>query len=53
VADKFEETLHPYGGAKRSMIRVVAHGDLSDGRTFYYVATEANGVLQHIEIRFR
>jgi hypothetical protein len=53
VATRFEETLHPSGGANRSMLRLVASGDLPDGRTFSYIAIEANGVLQHVAIEFR
>jgi hypothetical protein len=52
-ASAFEETLHPVGGANRSMIRIVASGRVPDGRKFRYVAVEANGVMQHVSIEFR
>jgi hypothetical protein len=53
VATKFDETLHPSGSANQSMLRLVAHGTLADGRTFDYVAVEAAGVLQHVGIEFK
>jgi hypothetical protein len=53
VASKFQETLHPAGGANRSMIRIVASGQVPDGRTFHYVAVEANGVMRHVAIEFK
>ena len=53
VATGFEETLHPLEGAKRSMLQIVASGDLPDGRTFRVVAVEASAELRHVWIEFR
>lgn len=52
VATSFEETLHPVGG-QGTTLRLVAHGSLPDGRTFRYVAIEANGVVRHVGIEFK
>ena len=52
AATLFEETLHPLGG-RGTMLRLVAHGSLTDGRTFHYVAIEANGLVQHVGIDFK
>ena len=38
VATLFEETLHPFPAAKQHQLRLVAHGVLSDGRSFQYHA---------------
>lgn len=53
IATDFEETLHPLGGARQSMLQIVASGDLPDGRTFRFVAVEAAGDLRHVWIDFR
>jgi hypothetical protein len=53
VATDFEETLHPLEAAQRSMIQIVASGDLPDGRTFHFVAVEASAELRHVSIEFR
>jgi len=51
-ATYFEETLHPLGIARQSMLEIVASGLLPDGRTFHLSATEAGGALQVVLIRF-
>jgi len=38
VATLFEETLHPVPAVKQHQLRLVAHGVLSDGRSFQYHA---------------
>jgi hypothetical protein len=53
VATDFEETLHPLEAARRSMLLIVASGDLPDGRTFRFVAVEASAELRHVSIEFR
>jgi hypothetical protein len=53
VATFYEETLHPMGIAKQSVLSIVASGDLPDGRTFHFVAVEAAGVIRHVSIAFR
>lgn len=53
VATHFEETLHPSGGARQSMLALVAHGALPDGREFQYVGIEAAGKLRHVSIEFK
>lgn len=53
VATDFEETLHPLEGARRTMLQIVASGDLPDGRTFRFAAVEAGGDLRHVWIDFR
>lgn len=53
VATDYEETLHPLGVARQSMLEIVASGDLPDGRTFHLVAVEAAGELRVVRIEFR
>jgi hypothetical protein len=53
VATRFEETLHPLGGAAQNTLEIVARGDLPDGRTFQFVAVEGAGELRHVRIEFR
>jgi hypothetical protein len=51
-ATRFEETLHPYGPLG-TMLQLVAHGTLPDGRTFNYVGIETSNVLRHVAIEFK
>jgi hypothetical protein len=53
VAAEFEETLHPLEAAQRSLLQIVASGDLPDGRTFRFVAVEASTELRHVWIESR
>ena len=53
VATYFEETLHPLGGARQSMIEIVARGTVPDGRAFEFRMTEAAGTLRHVGIVLR
>jgi hypothetical protein len=53
VATDYEETLHPLGIARQSMLQIVATGQLPDGRTFHFVAVEAAAELRHVRIEFR
>jgi hypothetical protein len=53
VATDFEETLHPTGAAKQTVLEIVARGDLPDGRTFHFVAVEATAELRYVRIEFR
>lgn len=49
----FEETLHPYGAARQSMLHITARGWLEDGASFRYQATEAAGVLRLVIIEIK
>ena len=53
VATSFEETLHPTGGARQSVLQIVSSGYLPDGRTFQFEAVEAGGELRQVRIAFR
>jgi hypothetical protein len=53
IATDFEETLHPLEGAQRSMLQIVASGDLPDGRRFRFMAVEASAELRHVWIEFQ
>lgn len=52
-AASYEETLHPLGAARQSMLEIVASGNLPDGRTFQLTAVEAGGELHLVRIDFR
>ncbi len=52
TATFFEETLHPTGGARETMLEVNAFGLLEDGRSFRYQVTEVKGTLVHANIEF-
>ena len=49
----FEETLHPAGSARQTMLHLSSYGWLEDGAHFQYEATEAGGVLTTVRIKFR
>ncbi|HET7204128.1 MAG TPA: hypothetical protein VFI92_12255 [Steroidobacteraceae bacterium] len=49
----FEETLHPAGAARQTMLHISARGWLEDGRSFFYEATEAGGEMKSVRIDFR
>jgi hypothetical protein len=49
----FEETLHPAGAARQTMLHISSYGWLEDGAYFQYQATEAAGVLTQVRIQIR
>jgi len=49
----FEETLHPAGSARQTMLHISSYGWLEDGARFQYRATEAGGVLTTVQIEIR
>jgi hypothetical protein len=49
----FEETLHPAGAARQTMLHISSYGWLEDGAYFQYQATEAHGVLATVRIEIR
>jgi hypothetical protein len=49
----FEETLHPAGAARQTMLHISSYGWLEDGAHFQYQATEAGGVLTTVRIEIR
>jgi hypothetical protein len=51
-AQAFEETLHPVGGARQTMLQLSAKGWLEDGRGFRYRAAEAGGTIRQVQIDF-
>jgi hypothetical protein len=53
TASYFVETLPPDGGANQSVLEIVAHGTLPDGRSFHYSAIEAAGELRVVQIDIR
>ncbi len=59
-ADQFNETLHPYQGARNGHLEINASGVLSDGRSFRLHVSAVNnpgtgGVSEakHVAIEFR
>jgi hypothetical protein len=53
TATFFEDTLHPRGAARQSMIEVLARGTVPDGRSFEFHLVEAAGVLRRVRIVLR
>jgi len=49
----FEETLHPAGAARQTMLHISSYGWLEDGASFTYQATEARGVLTTVRIEIK
>jgi len=49
----FEETLHPAGAARQTMLHISSYGWLEDGAAFQYQATEAGGRLTTVRIRIQ
>jgi hypothetical protein len=49
----FEETLHPAGAARQTMLHISSYGWLEDGASFQYEATEAGGRLTTVRIKIR
>ncbi len=49
----FEETLHPAGAARQTMLHITSYGWLEDGAAFQYEATEAGGVLRNVRIQIK
>src|SRR5262245_34239015 len=52
TATSFNETLHPFEAAQQTMISIAATGNLEDGRTFRYQATETKNRIRHVTIVF-
>jgi hypothetical protein len=53
TATDFEETLHPRGSARQSMIELLARGTVPDGRSFEFHLVESAGVLRLVQIKLR
>jgi hypothetical protein len=51
VATFFEETLHPLGSARQSMIEILARGTVPDGRSFDFQMIESAAVQRLVRIR--
>jgi hypothetical protein len=51
-ASFYRETLHPTGVARNGKFEVVASGELPDGRTFQFQASEAADRIRAVQIRF-
>jgi hypothetical protein len=52
-ASFYKETIHPYGGAQVPMLNYVAHGTLSDGRSFQVNVTWAAKDIRNVRIEFK
>lgn len=49
----FDETLHPQGAARQSMLELNAFGLVPDGRSFRFHAVEAADSVREVQIEFR